>query len=234
MAISYGSRQHILDLVDSGAFPAAMTTLLTGTGVQVRSHDTFAPAGSSNPKEATLQGFVKQARPQTASALQGWWVTNGKNPTWDLLSTCSVNGADGLLLVEAKAHESELHYSGKPLSSSPSQGTQQNHASIRKCIMGASAALGSLVPGVNISIGSRYQLSNRVASAVKLAECGEHAVLLYLGFIGDEHFPDCFMDTNHWQRVMGAYMKDVLPLSLPEQTIEFPSGGSLLFIARAM
>jgi hypothetical protein len=36
-----------------------------------------------------------------------------KNPTWDLIGVCEREALRGLLLVEAKAHESELDWKGK-------------------------------------------------------------------------------------------------------------------------
>lgn len=41
-------------------------------------------------------------------------------------------------------------------------------------------------------------------------------------------------DSDHWQRVMGAYMHGVLPQSFPETRIEFESGGSMAMLIRSL
>lgn len=230
--MGYGSRQHILDLLDYSDFKEVMNLLLAGTHTHISQNDTYIPIGNSNPKEISLPKFLELIHSTYTPELKGWWVSNGKNPTWDLLSTCQINNSEGILLIEAKAHESELHYSTKYLLSSP--GSIENHAKIESCISEASVCLKSIIPKANLSLSCPYQFANRIASAVKLADCGLNVVLMYLGFLNDEHFPDCFRDSDHWQRVMGAYMKGVIPLSLPEQFIAFPSGGSLQIVIRAI
>jgi hypothetical protein len=59
-------------------------------------------------------------------------------------------------------------------------------------------------------------------------------ILVYLGFAGDTYFADHFKDDAHWQRVMGAYLKSVVPLAWPGTTTAHrPSGGSLTMLIRS-
>jgi hypothetical protein len=62
-------------------------------------------------------------------------------------------------------------------------------------------------------------------------------VLLYLGFLGDNGIADVgvpFHDNDHWQRVMGGYIYNVLPQSFPETRIEFGNGGSMIILVRSL
>lgn len=77
------------------------------------------------------------------------------------------------MLVEAKAHLSELKEEGKTLASDASTQSHSNHAQIAECIAEASQALNDTLPGtVDLTIDSHYQLANRIASAWKPASCG--------------------------------------------------------------
>jgi hypothetical protein len=58
---------------------------------------------------------------------------------------------------------------------------------------------------------------------------------MYLGFTGDKYFKsDYIRDDSHWQRVMGAYINGVLPLSWPERTTVHRSGGSVTMQIRSL
>jgi hypothetical protein len=172
--------------------------------------------------------------------VQRWWLPqqpggkDAKGATWDLLSTCRVNGQSGLLLVEAKAHESELSFAGKSLKPSASEQSKLNHAHITGALQEANRGLRALLgDDINLTIESHYQLANRLAWTWKLADCGVPVVLLYLGFIGDTHFKDYFRDADHWQRAMGACMNGVVPLSLPGRTVSTAGRGSFVMLVKA-
>jgi hypothetical protein len=173
--------------------------------------------------------------------VQRWWLPkqpNGKDAkgaTWDLLSTCRVNGQRGLLLVEAKAHESELSFAGKTLKPSASEQSKLNHVHITGALQEANRALRLLLGDeVNLTIKSHYQLANRLAWTWKLADCGVPVVLLYLGFTGDTYFNDHFRDGDHWQRAMRAYMSGVVPLSLPGRTVNTAGHGSFVMLVHSL
>ena len=51
--------------------------------------------------------FLPDPLPQQ---LKEWWLKRplrANTPNWDLVSTCKIAGRDGLLLIEAKAHDRE-------------------------------------------------------------------------------------------------------------------------------
>src|SRR5438270_9954888 len=100
----------------------------------------------------------------------------------DLICSLKIGNNNGLLFVEAKAHEGELDWGGKPFKEDSSEGSRLNHQNITQRINQASTGLlKSCGPGFNLSINSHYQLANRLAYLWKLAESGVPVVLLYLG-----------------------------------------------------
>lgn len=160
---------------------------------------------------------------------------NATLPVWDFVSTCQIKGKDGFLLIEAKANEGELDWDGKELPRTASDQSVLNHAHIAAAISEICRQLEkALGDKVALGIASHYQLANRVAWSAKLAGIGIPVVLVYLGFIGDTYFPWNLRDAGHWERVMGAYMHGMLPLSLPGRQVTFPCGGtwSLLVCSR--
>lgn len=247
-----GSQKHILDLLDSVDYPAALQPLLAPHGVAGGALDAHRPIGGASPQEWELPGFcrahcsgwIAEARRNADvwdSMLTAWWLRHtddhkGKLPTWDLISTCQIKGGNGLLLVEAKAHESELSTSGKTTSDSATERSKDNHEKIALCIEGACKAMRQHVDDrVSISIEHHYQFSNRLAWAWRLAEHGLHVALLYLGFVGDYKIgTDYFRDADHWQRTTGAYMSGVVPVGLPGRFIDLPGGGSLILLVASL
>jgi len=231
-----GSRKHILELVRRSDFIEVINNLLGDKEISLTDQDKQQPNAASE-EEWTLRQFCAQYCRDLFEfdRFDSWWVPDQyKNPTWDLLSTCTIKGYSGLLLVEAKAHEGELHYGGKKLRRSASEQSRKNHETIRRCIKQANKAMNEKYSGFNISIDHCYQLSNRVASAWKLTESGLPTVLLYLGFIGDEYFEDHFVDAEHWQRMMGAYLINVVPLSFPGKTVKFEKEVTLTILIKSL
>jgi hypothetical protein len=212
-----------------------MNSLLAGVDASITSSDHYQPKGYADPAEWTIRRFCKAYCQDLFDfkAFDAWWVPDKyRNPQWDLLSTCTIKGRPGLLLVEAKANDSEVKVEGKSLAVNASEQTRINHEIIGQCISEAASDLNKRFPGggINISRDSHYQLSNRIATAWKLASCGLPVILLYLGFTGDEgirNVGEPFIDNDHWQRIMGKYMSGVLPLHFPGKKIDFDSGGSI-------
>ncbi len=137
----------------------------------------------------------------------------------DLICKARIGERLGLLFVEAKAHEGELDWGGKPLADDASEGSVKNHENIATQIKTASESLDRLSPGFNLSITSHYQLANRLSYLWKLASIGIPVALLYLGFLGDDElFPNDYLrDEAHWLRVMGGYLESVVPQNFPER-----------------
>jgi hypothetical protein len=140
----------------------------------------WAPRGLCEPDEAKLgetAGFLSEKDRQM---ITDWWLAmpgRANTPNWDLVSSCLIGDRKGLILVEAKAHESELgdDHCGAT--------NQQNFKSIQAALGQATKAWNELLSGFALSVDSHYQLSNRFAFAWKVAELGTPVVLVYLGFL---------------------------------------------------
>ena len=146
-----------------------------------------------------------------------WWLhVDTTTPNWDLVSTCTIDGKRGILLIEAKAHEKELNEEshGKRLDKKEaSEDTIRNHIKIGEAINEAHAGIKTQFPEISISRDNCYQLSNRVAHAWWLAIQGIPVVLMYLGILkcqnmndgknnllnSPEDWKDCFL--NHAKQV---------------------------------
>jgi hypothetical protein len=67
-----------------------------------------------NPLGETLDLLSGEHR----RAVTDWWLAvreRANTPNWDIASTADIDDSEGLLLVEAKAHGSELKNDGKPM-----------------------------------------------------------------------------------------------------------------------
>lgn len=233
-----GSQKHLLDLLDLDLRPS-FNPLLEPFGVSINEEDIFRPIGRDDPKEFYLPQFCKEFCDGQFdfSPIVDWWVPSQyRPPTWDLISTCSVNGSFGMLLVEAKAHKDELDWSGKTLAPTASVGSKENHKQIKNCIAGANSALLKTCDGIfNLAIDSHYQLTNRVAHLWKLACCNIPVVLLYLGFLGDAGIRHSyFRDDEHWQRSIGGYLDGVVPHSFLNHWHDKVEGERMLMLSKSL
>jgi hypothetical protein len=234
-----GSRKHLLNLLDGPDYPSTLQRILTAAGVALTAQDARQPVGCTDPAEWELPRFCQThctSWLDADTAFTGWWVHHdGTLPTWDLISTCQIEGRPGLLLVEAKAHESELDRRGKALAETASRESKENHSAITQCIERVCASMRVAVDSrIAVTASSHYQLSNRIAWAWRVSERGVPVVLLYLGFLGDSYFADGFVDDGHWQRTLGAYIDGVVPLGLPGHTIKPPGGGFFLMLSKSL
>ncbi len=147
--------------------------------------------------------------------LKEWWLAvpgrgNAANtPNWDIASTCTIMGKQGLLLIEAKAHSNELKNDGKLLKSDASANSIKNHERIGLAI-GEAATQFRRVTGKrwNISRDHHYQLSNRFAWSWKLVSLGIPVVLLYLGFLNAQDmaaYGPVFPSEASWEGVLQCH-----------------------------
>jgi len=177
--------------------------------------DFWMPRGRKDYKETTLVDQPRFLTPDQRKALLVWWLVKvrGANlPNWDIASTCTIAGRNGLLLFEAKAHDKELSEAGKSLPKSPNG--KLNHERIGKAIEEANAGLNSVVKGWALCRDSHYQLSNRFAWAWKLASLGIPVVLVYLGFLKATEMVDQgepFDGDQAWQDCLRNHAKDIVP-----------------------
>ena len=173
----------------------------------------WLPGGLRDPEEAKLGECPHFLTPELREELTLWWLVNrnGANtPNWDILSTCTIEGREGLLLIEAKAHDKEVRREGK------SRGNAENDRQIGAAIAESNAELLKLSSGWAIHRDSHYQLSNRFAWAWKVASLGVPVILVYLGFLNaDEmsHRGKPFTSNKQWRDLILDHGAGVIPES---------------------
>ena len=196
------ARCHFLTHGDRAKVARRLTYLCLGAGpdVQVLSSDRWMPVGFDEVKEAELDraGLLPSVDQQS---LTDWWLVekgpNSRTPNWDIASTCTIDGRQGFVLVEAKAHGTEFSDAGKRLRGGDSGA---NHKRIGEAIIDANEGLGEAT-GLDwgLSRNRSYQLSNRFAWAWKVCTLGYPVAIVYLGFVGAiEMEPDYFRDEEEW------------------------------------
>ena len=229
-----GSRPRCILFMDGEREKVAerLTNLVGLSNVKVSDDDKWMPY--SKPAEKDDDSWDKtpaneprlnQANclvcPEKRNQLRDWWLCHGGNtPVWDVASRCRINGKRGLILVEAKAHETELTEPNNCNSKNP-----DNFQRIRKAISQANGHLQQKTEGDwDLSLCGHYQLSNRFAWSWKLASLGIPVVLVYLGFLNacDMDGPNTtlFNSKTEWKRVLKNYCKDKIDNTCWGETLD--------------
>ena len=198
----------------------------------------WMPRGYQEPDEARVHTFGREIWPDHSAwrAIEDWWLVHkrGANtPNWDLAFAADVSGRPALVLVEGKAHVSELKEDGKSLADDASANSAANHDRIVSAIKEACTELRGLDPRVAITHESHYQLANRVAFAWKLASLGISTVLVYLGFTGDHGIADVgmpFSDDSHWRGAFTLHCGAIVPAELFERPLSCGTAAAWLFV----
>ncbi len=236
-----GSRPRCVLLMDGEKDEVAsrLTRLVGLPGeVSVAPSDTWMPHGKPVRKndgswdkkptaEARLDRPNSLVDPKIQKELQAWWlaVVRGaaNTPNWDIASTCLIRGEGGLLLIEAKAHPSELSQAGKSLPSS--KNSQSNHDQIGRAIAEANKAFQAVTGKKwGLSRDSHYQLSNRFAWSWKLALLGIPVVLVYLGFLNAQDMARegrLFQSEANWEHTLKDYCDGVVDDTCWGQWLDF-------------
>lgn len=136
-----------------------------------------------------------------------WWLgkdeTEKQTPNWDFVCTAKINGKDGLILVEAKAHRGEFYYKNS------CGAGKESRKEISQALGEIQEALANDFPEMSFEMDYSYQLSNRIAWAVKLAEIGIPTVLIYLGFLNCpemDHGNYKILETSeYWKKLVLNY-----------------------------
>jgi hypothetical protein len=74
------------------------------------------PRGFAEPNEAKLGDALSFLSDEHREVITAWWLAvreHANTPNWDIASTATISGTEGLLLVEAKAHTAEIKTDGK-------------------------------------------------------------------------------------------------------------------------
>lgn len=211
----YGSKLRCLMLTSlpKKSVAAALQSLV-GSSAQVNpDKHQWLPMGLLNPEEAKLGECLHFLTPELRERLTSWWLVNrrGANtPNWDMVSTCTIEGREGLLLIEAKAHDTEARQEGK------TKGNLGNDTQIGAAIAEANAGLLGVSSGWAIDRDSHYQLSNRFAWAWKIASLGVPVILVYLGFLNADEMAHCgrpFVSDLDWRKLMLSHSANLVPES---------------------
>ena len=236
-----GSRPRCVLLTDGNRDEVAerLTQLVNSPCVTVSPNNVWMPCGKTSIKESQLDKSDNFVSPSIRFKLQNWWLAaprGSRTPTWDIVSTCNILEKQGLLLVEAKAHENELETSGKSLKQNASDNSRENHEQIAQAIAEASAELTKLTRFCwNLSRDTHYQLSNRFAWAWKLASLGIPVVLVYLGFLKAKDMAkdgELFKTKAGWEQVLKNHYNGVVDNSCWEKSLDC-NGTPLIPLIRA-
>lgn len=182
--------------------------------------DHWRPQGLLAPDEVELGKSPDFLSREDREKLCDWWLRHKRGarlPTWDIVSTAEIDGREGLVLVEAKAHGAELHVEGKLRSADCSPESRENHQQIATAIADAQRDLSRSAASWNISRDSHYQLANRIAWSWKIASLGTPVVLVYLGFLHAEEMAlrGCpFRSHKEWVDTVLSHSSNVVPSEL--------------------
>jgi hypothetical protein len=223
---------HVLDWLESREFMPQLLAMVAPIGFTVSEHAARQPKGRQDLRETQLVGSNEPFLSiEYQTQIRNWWLKHeagAKLPTWDLVvSALDAMGRKSLILVEAKAHATELSVAGKSPPKRKLLGEQerseQNHERIGAAIAEANTNLRITAPGISISRDESYQLSNRIAYAWKLASMGIPTALIYLGFIGDENIaidPHRLVVASDWQSAFDLHSAEHFPVALQSRPID--------------
>ena len=233
-----GSRPRCVLLTDGSRedVAARLTQLVNLSDVLVCPSDKWMPSGKESVEEVELDKQNILISPDVQWQLQEWWIAvrgkgrGARTPNWDIASTCKIEGKPGLLLIEAKAHESELKKRDRSRSRPP------NNGQIMQAIDEARTDLQAVIGGNwDISRDHHYELSNRFAWSWKLVSLGIPVVLLYLGFLDTEDMlgdGPLFRSEEDWEQAVKNYCHGIVPETCWEQRWDF-GGVPLIPLIRA-
>lgn len=171
----------------------------------------WVPEGLARIDEVELARPSRFLSADQDEELKTWWLKNVANshfPSWDLACQATIDGREGLILVEAKAHTSELDKAGKQ------PGGFENALHIGGALFTANFFLNETLPGWSLTTQKHYQLANRFAWAWKLCSMGVPVVLIFLGFLEAREMADLgkpLLDRDHWRQVMLSHAAGVVP-----------------------
>ncbi|MHB1328182.1 MAG: hypothetical protein ACYC2K_08275 [Gemmatimonadales bacterium] len=201
---------------------ASRLTSLVAPFATVSPTDHWMPCGFADKCEAELDKAHRLLDGPCRTALASWWLPptrrGATTPNWDIASTCTIDGRQGLLLIEAKAHDKELtkEASGRHLPENASDERRESHPTIGAAIQSAREGLieATGLTGWGISRDDHYQISNRFAWGWKLAELGVPVVLVYLGFLDAAEMADRGMplaNAKTWSDLVLHHSKSIVP-----------------------
>lgn len=155
------------------------------------------PRGFLNPHEIQIDKakIPIGGKKDYCEVLNSWWLAkpSSKTPVWDLVCSATIDGKDGFILVEAKAHEGELKEDDEFKAGKDSVNKMPIITALRNINKDC---------GYNLSTDRHYQMSNRFAWSWKLASEGVPIILIYLGCLNSLEMigSKIFKDSSVWAR----------------------------------
>lgn len=233
-------RCHLLTDGTQAEVAGRLTALVKPYGRVLIDHK-WMPAGFLDVNEVQLHKPNALIAEETSRKLENWWfkVPNGSSPHWDLVSQCEVGRGKatrpGLLLVEAKAHTTELERGGKELKPGSTKNSCKNHDRIGRAIDEANIGLRSLTNDRRwaLSRDNYYQMANRFAWAWKLVDLRIPVILVYLGFLDALEMSDKgdpLINHAHWVGYVKTHAEDIVPEDAWERGCTATDGS--LFVPR--
>ncbi|MDD4051857.1 MAG: hypothetical protein PHR28_08175 [candidate division Zixibacteria bacterium] len=202
-------RCHLLTEGSPELVAERLTSLIAPYGL-VTVDDHWMPKGFKEVEEAQLHNAPRLLPvDRYRRVLESWWLATANSvsvtPNWDLASTCTIAGKDGLLLIEAKAHLDELKSKDRCV------GSERNFERIGEAIGEANRALNVIKDGWRLSHENHYQLCNRFAWSWKLASLGVPVILVYLGFLRANEMQKSLPDEQSWEDAVRKYAQGIVP-----------------------
>ena len=233
--LTHGSQQQVADRLNALVAPHA--------AVQPGRH-VWAPKGFLDAAEARLGESPAFLSAQDRETVSNWWLAvrsaRANTPNWDIVSQATIEGREGLILVEAKAHGEELEKeeAGKRPRPAASANSRKNHEQIGTCIDEANEALRKAT-GLDwrLSRNSCYQMSNRFAWAWKLADMQVPVVLVYLGFLKAEEMRDrgtVFTREEDWDGLVKSHSAALFPEQVWGRAWDLKNGTRLIPLIRSL
>lgn len=207
-----GSRPRCVLLTEGpdAEVAARLTELVAPHAAVDPERHTWMPRGFGAPAEATLGNAASLLPAATREALTAWWLAargRANTPNWDVAATATIEGREGLVLVEAKAHHGELGAGGQTTMN------EANRARIQEAVAEADHALDATDGEWALRCDRHYQLANRFTWSGKLASLGVPVVLVYLGFLDAREMAGrrLLATTADWERAVRDHAEGIVP-----------------------
>ncbi|CAN5626272.1 hypothetical protein BH10BAC5_BH10BAC5_00050 [soil metagenome] len=166
------SRDLLLKFIESDDYLASINSILKIVNASVSENETRMPDPPSTLKEADNNAIADMLSLYLGmDPASCWWkniLKKYSSQSWDFISTCTIDGEKGLLLVEAKAKRGEIKIV-------PSSKNYQSYSDV-------SYDIKKHEPLVNLNANRCPQLTKHIANSWTMARQDLPVILLYLGF----------------------------------------------------
>ena len=166
------SRKLILKFVSSKNYLFTINSLIKKVNASITKEDIRMPNPPFDSNEADDNAIAKLLCLYCGADTDSiWWrniLRSYSSQSWDFISTCTIDGKKGILLVEAKAKKGEMKLIARK---------KKNYDFSQP-----NKELNELIPGVELSNEKCPQLSNHIAHAWAMSKQDMPVILLYLGF----------------------------------------------------